>query len=227
MKTNSPLLTLLILMFALSACTIDSYETGEGDYSTLQAEMVEAHANSQKQIDYADADNGERLNLSQPLSKDWVTTGDTFYRGLLYYKKNGATVDVVSLQQISEIGIQSTDSLKKRHIEIKTDPLSLEGIWVSKNKRYLNASIHLKIGTTTDTNAIHHIGMVADSIHVNGNGDKTLCLRLTHDQGGMPEHYTVTTLFSLPLKDVGNIVDSIRIDINTYDGMTTKCLSVK
>ena len=89
----------------------------------------------------------------------------------------------------------------------------------------MNASIYLKTGTTTDESAIHKLGMVADSLHL--NSDKTIVLyaRLLHDQGGMPEHYSVNTFFSMPLQKLP--VDSICLTVNTYDGKLTKCLPIK
>lgn len=219
------LLTALCCVAAFTACTIDYYEKGEGEYSSLQGDFAMVHANNEKKIDYADLDNGERLYLSEPLAKTWVDKADTFYRSAFYYKKTGNSIEVVSVTQINEIGIVSADTLKKRKVEMKTDPLTLESVWVSKNKQYMNASIYLKTGTTTDESAIHKLGMVADSLHL--NSDKTIVLyaRLLHDQGGMPEHYSVNTFFSMPLQKLP--VDSICLTVNTYDGKLTKCLSIK
>lgn len=221
------LLPLLMATLAISSCTIDYYEKGEGDYSLLQAEFANAHVNSQKQIDYVETDNGEQLHISEPVTREWAKTSDRFYRCMFYYKKNEASVEVVSIGQVSEIGITPTDTLKKRNIEVKTDPLTLESIWVSKNKRYLNASIYLKTGSTSDPDAIHKMGLVGDSIRKNADNTKTFCLRLRHDQGGMPEHYSVNTFFSLPLKDISIVVDSIQLTINTYDGIVTKTFAIK
>lgn len=219
------LLTAIFCLAAFTACTIDYYEKGEGDYSSMQGDFAMVHANNDKKIDYADLDNGERLYLAEPLAKTWVDKADALYRSMFYYKKNGSSIEVVSISQISEIGIISADTLKKRKVEVKTDPLKLESIWVSKNKQYLNASIYLKTGSATDENAMHSLGLVLDSIHLNSDKTKVLYMRLYHDQGGMPEHYSVNTFFSLPLEKLP--VDSICLTVNTYDGKQTKCLSIK
>ena len=221
------LLPFLMATLAISSCTTDFYEKGEGDFSLVQAEFANAHVNAQQQIDYVETDNDEQLNITEPVTRDWAKKSDKFYRCMFYYKKNGASVEVVSIGQVSEIGITPADTLKKRNIEVKTDPLILESIWVSKNKRYLNASIYLKTGSTSDPDAIHKMGLVGDAIRKNADNTKTFCLRLRHDQGGMPEHYSVNTFFSLPLKGVSAVVDSIQLTINTYDGVVTKTFAVK
>ena len=219
------LLTALCCLAAFTACTIDYYEKGEGDYSSMQGDFAMVHANNDKKIDYADLDNGERLYLAEPLAKTWVDKADALYRSMFYYKKNGSSIEVVSISQISEIGIIIADTLKKRKVEVKTDPLKLESIWVSKNKQYLNASIYLKTGSATDENAIHRLGLVLDSVHLNKDKTTVVYMRLFHDQGGMPEHYSVNTFFSLPLEKLP--VDSICLTVNTYNGKQTKCLSIK
>ena len=219
------LLTAICCLAAFTACTIDYYEKGEGDYSSMQGDFAMVHANNDKKIDYADLDNGERLYLMEPLAKTWVDKADTFYRSVFYYKKIGSSIEVVSITQINEIGIVSADTLKKRKVEVKTDPLTLESLWLSRNKQYMNASIYLKTGSATDENAIHRLGLVLDSVHLNKDKTTVMYMRLFHDQGGMPEHYSVNTFFSLPLEKLP--VDSICLTVNTYNGKQTKCLSIK
>ncbi len=219
------LLVTICCLAALTACTIDTYEKGDGEYSNVQGDFALLHANSAKMIDYVELDDGERLNLKEPMAKQWVNKADTFYRSVLFYKKNGDLIEVVSAVQVSEMNILSADTLKKRKIEVKTDPLKLESVWVSKNKQYMNASIYLKTGSTTDETAIHLLGLVADSLYRNADNSIVLCLRLLHDQGGMPEYYSVNTYFSLPLRSLP--VDSIRLTVNTYEGEVTKSLSIR
>ena len=109
--------------------------------------------------------------------------------------------------------------------KVKTDPLTLESIWISKNKRYLNASVYLKVGSTDDEEAIHKMGVVCDTIMAHADSTRTLHLRLYHDQGGVPEYYSQRTYFSLPLSELH--ADSIRFSINTYKGEVVKTLKIK
>jgi len=215
-------LPLFLVLLALAACTTDSYEKGEGEYSRMQADFVELHANADKQIDYADTDDGSRLTLDEPFTAKWVTKGDSIYRGLLYYKKNDKVVEKVQCTALSVARIVRADSVKQG---IKTDPLKFESMWLSKNRRYLNLGIYTKTGEGGDAGALQRIGVVSDTLMANADGTKTLWLRLYHDQGGVPEYYSQRTYFSVLLD--GQTADSIRFTINTYSGEMVKTLTIR
>lgn len=211
-------------MLAFFSCSQDAYEKGEGEYSLMQAEMVEAHANGQKQIDYALTDDGVRLDLSEPLSRSWVGKTDTVYRAFLYYNKvNGsAAVKVVACNAVGVPSILPADSMKQG---VKTDPVRLESVWMGKNRRYLNTGVYLKVGQTSDTEAKHKIGIVADTTLTYPDGKSTLYMRLYHDQGGVPEYYSQRTFFSISMQKVQT--DSVCLTINTDKGLVTKTFSLK
>ena len=46
-------------------------------------------------------------------------------------------------------------------------------------------------------------------------------LKLYHDQGGVPEYYTVQRYASIDTKDLGD-ADVVSITVNTYGGEVTK-----
>jgi hypothetical protein len=226
MRAKSILLLSLFVGTALYSCTTDSYEKGEGEYSRMEADFVEAHANADKRFDYVDTDDGERLLLSQPYERSWIKTPDSLYRAILYYKRAEKTVDPVTMAQVSVATIVRTDSLEKRmKSRVKTDPLTLESVWISKSKRYLNASVYLKVGSTDNKDAIHKMGIVCDTIMTHADNTRTLHLRLYHDQGGVPEYYSQRTYFSLPLSDLK--ADSIRFTVNTYKGEVVRMFKIK
>ena len=50
---------IVAIMSIFSSCEQDSYDKGEGTYSNMTADFVEAHVNSEKKIDYAITDNGD------------------------------------------------------------------------------------------------------------------------------------------------------------------------
>ena len=61
----------LIIYIALTAallasCENDTYDKGEGAYSNMQADFVEAHANGEKEKDYVITDHGDSLSLVTP-----------------------------------------------------------------------------------------------------------------------------------------------------------------
>ena len=64
----------------LAACETDSYDKGTGENSLTMGDLMTAHANSDKAIDYVTTDNDEKLILSQPVTAKWITTADSTYR---------------------------------------------------------------------------------------------------------------------------------------------------
>ncbi len=204
------------------SCTIDSYEKGDGENSFVQADFVEAYTNAERKVDYVVTDDQQRLTLQTPYEAEWLEKADSFYRAVLYYEKGDEQVAVVTLAKIPVAVPIPKDSLKSG---IKTDPLTIESIWVSKNKRYLNVGFYAKVGATDDKKAIHSIGLVMDTLVVNPDKTQTLCLLLYHDQGGVPEYYSQKSYFSFFLKDLG--IDSISLSANTYQGRMVKTLPLR
>ena len=70
-------LTLLAFLPFLAACTIDAYEKGEGEYSLLTAELVEAYVDNDKHVSHVVTDQGERLIRSIRKACGWQRTINT------------------------------------------------------------------------------------------------------------------------------------------------------
>ncbi|MGN0281126.1 MAG: hypothetical protein ACI4B3_02360 [Prevotella sp.] len=221
MKTMRHLIIYIAATIFLVACEADSYDKGEGTYSYLQADFVEAHTNRDKKVDYAITDNGDSLTLSEPISTPWSNTADSTYRVAMYYNKvDNDKIDAVMFEQMINMSITPIDSIT----EMKTDPVGLEAAWTDKRKRYINLTITLKVGTVTSNSLKHHITLIPDSIHTFTDSKKrTLHLTLYHDKGDIPEYYSQKYYFSLPtsyLKVLDS--DSVAIHINTTaNGMKT------
>jgi hypothetical protein len=214
----------LCSLLAFSACTIDAYEKGEGEYSLTTAELVEAHVGSDKKVDYVMTDQGERLLMQPSVTAKWIETADTTYRALMYYNivREGAA-EAVSM---GRVGVLIPRSLSSREgsssagsgeVKMKTDPLYLESSWLGKNRRYLNLRLRLLTGSTTDEDAVHTIGLVHDSLASTPTHAR---LKLYHDQGGQPEYYSVVTYASIPLYMLN--ADTLTLEVNTYDGMVER-----
>lgn len=214
-------LLILILLSAMTACEMDDYGKGEGPYSLVRADFAQAHVGADKNIDYIVTDDGNRLSLSVPFTAKWLTTANTTERVLIYYRDRGTQAEVVSVSQVPVAQIQHRMEPGKT---AKTDPVKLESMWLSKNRRYLNANIILMMGSTDDAEAKHHLGVIRDSTLTHPDGSSTLCLRLLHDQGGVPEYYSHSTYFSIPLSDIAT--DSVRLTVNTYSGPASKTFSI-
>lgn len=212
---------------ALVSCERDDYDKGQGDYSLMQADFVEAHANSAKNIDYVVTDEGDSLLIATTFTAKWISTPDSIYRAILYYNKvnDGRSAEVISLSRPLTASIHAPDYFKKEGI--KTDPVHLESLWIGKNRRYLNLSMLLMVGRNdTEDKALHSLGVIADTVITHADGTRTGCLRLYHDQGGVPEYYSQRTYLCIPIRHLH--VDSLQLTVNTYnDGPVTKTLPVK
>lgn len=217
-------LSLCLCVAALTSCTTDAYDKGEGKFSMMTAEMVDAHVGADKKVDFAVTDDGERLVPQKPFTISWITKGDTTYRALFYFNRTKNAqhqVEAVGMNRVGTLIPVVTDSLEDG---VKTDPLYIESTWVGKSLRYLNLRIRLLTGVADDEEARHTLGLVADSLSENADGTRTIFLRLYHDQGGRPEYYSVTTYASIPLDSIR--ADSLRLTVNTYQGIMTKTVAV-
>ena len=105
----------------LAACETDSYDKGTGENSLTMGDLMTAHANSDKAIDYVTTDNDEKLILSQPVTAKWITTADSTYRTVAYYNRLGdGKAEIVSIGLVPTI--VPVDSVKK----VITDPITFD-----------------------------------------------------------------------------------------------------
>jgi len=219
---KSKLIIGLVILLVV-ACKQENYETGDGVYSLMRADFAIAHTDASKTIDYFLTDENDQLALQQPDKKSWASVADTFYRVMVYYNKvEDAKADVVSMTRVNVARIMLKDSLKEAE---KRDPVKLESVWLSKNKRYLNSGFYLKTGSSTDDNQLHRLAIVKDTVIVNTDGKKTMRIWLFHDRGNVPEYYSQRSYYSIPVDTLS--VDSVSLTIPTYDGMVTKTLCIK
>ncbi len=209
------ILCLIFAVILLAACETDSYDKGAGENSLTMGDLMTAHANGDKSIDYITTDNDEKLIVSQPVTAKWITTADSTYRTVAYYNKQGE-----GKAEIISIGLVPTviprDSVK----EVVTDPVTFESMWTSKNKKYLNLSIWLKIGNTSVEDAHQTIGMLRTAITTADDGRTTTHLTLLHSQGEVPEKYSTQYFLSIPHDSIPT--DSVRLTVETYSGRVEK-----
>ena len=205
-------------LLLLSSCETDYYDKGDGEYSQMRADFVEAHADGARQLDYFVTDDGDSLRLTQPIAAKWVGTADSVYRALVYYNKvDGTLAQPLSSSQVPVPRVKPTAEFEGG---VKTDPVKFESAWLSRNKKYLNFGLALKTGSTDDDSAVHRLGMACDTIVQHADGTRTYHLRLYHDQGGRPEYYSQRTFFSIALGDYD--ADTMCVSIQTYDGLVTR-----
>ena len=212
------LLHFLVIAWLISSCTTDSYEKGDGKYSLMQGDFVEAKVNAQCQIVFFSTDDGDEFDLSEPYTDKWIKTADTLYRCMLYYNKvENKKAELVSIGEVPCPRILTLAELKK---DLRTDPVKFESMWLSKSGKYLNLYLQLKTGVTDDTTAIQQLAFISDTLIVNPNQTTIRHITLHHDQNKVPEYYSTKAYVSLLTDSIA--ADSIRISINTYTGLVSK-----
>ena len=226
MKSFLRLVAIVILNSQLSilncSCTQDTYDKGEGQYSYMRGDFVEAQVGADMNIVSLTTDDGETLPLAEPYAAKWITRPDTIYRCMLYYNKVRDEKGQYVAEPISvgEVPCPVVIPLAELEVAMKTDPVKFESAWMSKSGRYLNLSFSLMTGTRESEEAIHSLRIVQDTIMTSPNGIMTSYLRLYHDQGGVPEYYSTQAYASIIASEIP--ADSVCISINTYKGMVTK-----
>ena len=86
------------LLFA--ALLFVACDKGTGESSLTTADLMMAHANSNKAIDYIVIDDDTRLTIDEPVTAKWITTADSTYRAVAYYNKVGnGKAQIVSIGQ--------------------------------------------------------------------------------------------------------------------------------
>lgn len=219
----TPSLLLSYFLFFVS-CEADSYDKGEGEYSLMRADFVQAHTDSDKRVDYIVTDDGDSLATEPHFTTKTLEVADTIYRAILYYNKvrNNAGETVAEAKGMSLVPTLAP-ALPEMLEPMKQDPVKFESIWVGSNGRYLNASIVLMTGRVDEDYLYQTIAIVQDGVEEHTDGTRTLCCRLYHDQCDVPQYYSTQRYFSIPLGHVST--DSLRMEIQTYDGKVVKTLA--
>lgn len=201
------------LLSVIFSCTRDAYEKGEGEYSLMRGDFVEAIVNSSREVTKVVTDDGDELTLTAPFTAAWISETDTTYRCRLYYNKVENKAEVLSMGQVPCLTVHNLPDFE---VPLVTDPVKFESTWMSKNGRYLNVSIQIKTGVTDDTTAIQSLGFVSDTLITHPDNKKIRHIIMHHDQGNVPEYYSTQIYMSIPTERID--ADSVRISINSYDG---------
>jgi hypothetical protein len=200
------------------ACSADNYDTGDGKYSYLCADFVEAHTVAASEINYAMTDDGDSLVLSPHAMVSWAMTKDSTYRALLYYNKvETLNATPVSISRVPVVVYRLTADIDTVH----TDPVVFESAWMSKNNKYLNVGFSVKTGKSGTEDYQQTVGMMCDSLVANADGTHDLYLRMLHNQNGVPQYYSSRNFLSIPLKGLSKGY-TIHLIVNTYDGLVNK-----
>lgn len=222
-----PYYILLSLLFVLSACSNDPYDTGDGSLSYMQADFVEAQTDANANIVSIETDDGERMFLTGAISVAWAERPDTVYRALLYYNKVKADNGTTNAEPlgISQVLVPQITPIEEVNGGVKTDPVTFESSWTSRNGKYLNLGLSVKTGSVDGNYGAQTIGLICTGVETDADGKRHVSLRLYHDQNGVPEYYSAEAYVSiavprLPIEPVEG--DYVTVEINTYDGTITR-----
>lgn len=203
---------MIALAWALGACTVDEYESGDGHYSYLRADFAMVHTSSSGKINHMLTDAGDAVVFDAPWTASWATKADSVYRALVYY-------DVSTNRYLSSAPVIVTSPARlSPGITVPTDPLTIESTWVSGG--FFNIAFAVKAGRTDSVGIVRKMGLIFDN-HVSAGGSRrTVDIRIFHAQNGIPEYYTVRGYMSMPLANAwqGAV---IRLRANTYEGEKT------
>ena len=195
------------------ACSNDSYDMGDGEYSYLRADFSEVHTTAEKTISWAVNDDLDTLIFTKNVTADWALKADSAYRALLYYNVSDDKVEPVLVSRVPVLKVLDI----KDTVAYKTDAVKFESSWLSRGGRYLNLGLYLMIGKTESTAQLQKIGVRRLSAEKVGGEYKSISFLLTHDQNGVPENYSSRCYVSIPVDSLApNAV--INVAVNTYDG---------
>ncbi len=220
--TVHTLSTLIAAACLAAACQSDGYETGDGRYSYLRADLVEAHTAGAGTVTTVTTDEGERLTLASPLTAGWATTPDSAYRAILYYSRTDGTSTTVEAHTIAAVAVcrpREAATFSK----IVTDPVTFQSMWTGADGRYVNLALDLKTGTADTQDARQTVGIVLDSTVTRTDGRTVAFLRLYHDQGDVPQYYSSRTYLSIPTANIK--ADSAALTLVTYKGTVMRTVA--
>lgn len=227
------LLVMATIGVCLSSCKMEDYDTGDGEYSYYSAEMALLSLKDSL-VSKAELDDDRELDLSSPLKSSVLRKnfsqsliGDSC-RLMLFFNKGKETATSVESTKLHGADavmmprIVLADTLKK---EVKTDPLNVVSSWKSKNGKFYNYNLSVKTGTADGETRSQTLGVVCDSV---SSATGTIYLRLTHDQKGVPEFYSIDAFLSISRKQVDGILHhygiqsvsnpKVKLCVTTYQG---------
>ena len=219
---------MVMLALAVSACSSDAYDTGDGSLSYMRADFVKAFAGHDGKFTAAITDDDLSLTLQPAIAAGW-SAPDTVCRALLYYdaaqlseSAREAAVRPVAIGRVLMPKVVNRSALAA---DLPTDPVVMEMAWRSKNHKYINLGLQLKTGTTDGNVAAQAIGWVYTGSTTLDGGAQRHSFMLAHSQNGVPQYYSTPLYVSLSLDGLPVTPgdgDEIEVSVNTYKGVVSR-----
>ena len=219
---------MVMLALAVSACSSDAYDTGDGSLSYMRADFVKAFADHDGKFTVAITDDDLSLTLQPAIAAGW-SAPDTVCRALLYYdaaqlseSAREAAVRPVAIGRVLMPKVVNRSALAT---DLPTDPVVMETAWRSNNRKYINLGLQLKTGTTDGNVAAQAIGWVYTGSTTLDGGAQRHSFMLAHSQNGVPQYYSTPLYVSLSLDELPVKLgdgDEIEVSVNTYKGVVSR-----
>ena len=219
---------MVMLALAVSACSSDAYDTGDGSLSYMRADFVKAFADHDGKFTAAITDDDLSLTLQPAIAAGW-SAPDTVCRALLYYdaaqlseSTSEAAVRPVAIGRVLMPKVVNRSALAA---DLPTDPVVMETAWRSNNHKYINLGLQLKTGTTDGDVAAQAIGWVYTGSTTLDGGAQRHSFMLAHSQNGVPQYYSTPLYVSLSLDELPVKLgdgDEIEVSVNTYKGVVSR-----
>ena len=219
---------MVMLALAVSACSSDAYDTGDGSLSYMRADFVKAFADHDGKFTAAITDNDLSLTLQPAIAAGW-SAPDTVCRALLYYDaaqlSESAREAAVRPVAIGRVIMPKVIDRQAVAAGLPTDPVVMETAWRSNNRKYINLGLQLKTGTTDGNVAAQAIGWVYTGSTTLDGGAQRHSFMLAHSQNGVPQYYSTPLYVSLSLDELPVKLgdgDEIEVSVNTYKGVVSR-----
>ena len=219
---------MVMLALAVSACSSDAYDTGDGSLSYMRADFVKAFADHDGKFTAAITDDDLSLTLQPAIAAGW-SAPDTVCRALLYYDaaqlSESASEAAVRPVAIGRVIMPKVIDRQAVAADLPTDPVVMETAWRSKNHKYINLGLQLKTGTTDGNVAAQAIGWVYTGSTPIDGGAQRHSFMLAHSQNGVPQYYSTPLYVSLSLDELPVTPgdgDEIEVSVNTYKGVVSR-----
>ena len=212
MKKMSFHIVLLLISFFFSSCRKDD----EYVYPSVKLEFLTAESGNDGFLSYLVTDSGERLEVSEDLSKTQIEANSSV-RIVTNYKeldKTGTGIKQAKVYALLKAVSPEPSPASGFADGVKTDPADVLSMWLGRD--YLNVTLSIKM-----QNGKHLFHFVENKVETDQTtGRKTVYLTLYHDAGNDLEAFTRRAYLSVPLSKYteNNTRETIvYFSVNTYD----------
>ena len=140
------------------------------------------------------------------------------------------TTKAIAVKQVLVPKVLGKSKAAASTVTYPEDPVTFEAAWMSANRRYINLSLYIKIGSKDGKIGTQSLGMLHYETVELQSGAKLYRLKLLHDQNKVPEYYSTQVYISIPMYRLPfefAAGDKVEIGVNTYKGFVSREFDVE